>query len=215
MGTYHTFFVATDDDLDRLFPGWVPAKAEREEREAINPFTKEAVTVRDWVPVHAPTALGSPNLYDDAWGPPIPPSREIENEYMESIENAGAPGLRALPHFRAKNYDPFVSFDSLADALLGGNAMAPPARMGGQDDDDVPIVWVLPDAATKRLVQVDEAQLSAVMKRVLAADVTGSGETGADALDYYLSQALRPLRALAAEALRREARVCHYFALHY
>jgi hypothetical protein len=46
MGTYHTFFVAGDDELDRLFPGWKR-------------------------PPEPPTPLGQPSLYDDVWGPGV------------------------------------------------------------------------------------------------------------------------------------------------
>jgi hypothetical protein len=54
------------------------------------------------------------------------------------------------------------------------------------------------------------------MDEVLADDALASEETcdGA-ARQYFVDHALRPLKALAVEALRRGGRVCHYYALHY
>lgn len=215
MGTYHTFFVATDDDLDRLFPGWKRVKPQKVVNDGVNPFTKQKVTVETWEPVEPPTPLGKPSLYDDVWGPPAAPIVAVENEYMAGIEQAGAPGLRALPHFRAKNYDPFVSLEPLVAALVGSEVAVPPARVGSDGDDDAPSVDALPDVAAKALASIDDAQLPAVMDEVLAADIMGSGEAGDDARTYFVDRALRPLKALALEAERRGARVCHYYALHY
>ena len=73
MGTYHTFFVAKDDDLDRLFPGWKRVKPQKVVKDGVNPFTKQKMTVQTWEPVEPPTPLGKPSLYDDVWGPPAAP----------------------------------------------------------------------------------------------------------------------------------------------
>jgi hypothetical protein len=215
MGTYHTFFVAKDDDLDRLFPGWKPAKPEKVRKEGVNPFTKQKIMVNAWEPVEPPASLGKPSLYDDAWGPPVEPIVAIENDYMAHIENAGAPGLRALPHFRAKNCDPFLLLEPLVAALVGPQVPVPPARMGCSGDDDSASVDALPEVAVRTLAAMKDADLPAVMDKVIAADLAGP-EFGTDeARAYLIDHALRPLQALAVEASRRGARVCHYYALHY
>jgi hypothetical protein len=215
MGTYHTFFVATDDELDRLFPGWKRVQPEQGRAERLNPFTKQMMTVNDWLPIEPPTPLGKPSLYDDVWGSPVPPIVDVENDYMAGIEEAGAPGLRALPHFRAKNWDPFRVLDPLATALMGAAAPTPPARIGPDQDDDVPLVWALPDAAAKALATIDDAQLPPVMDRVFADEASFSEDAGDEARGYFVDRALRPMKLLALEALRRGGRVCHYYALHY
>lgn len=216
VGTYQTFFVASEADLERLFPGWHAARPERVMKETVNPFTKQKMTVPMWQPVQPPTPLGKPSLYDDVWGPPLPPIAAVENDYMAGIEQAGAPGLRALPHFRGKNYHPFVILEPLAAALVGPSVLVPPARIGCPGDDDAPSVDALPDVAVKVLATLDDARLGPLMDELLAADVMGSGEEVSDeARAYFIDHALRPLRALAIEAARRGARVCHYYALHY
>jgi hypothetical protein len=215
MGSYHTFFVARDEHLDRLFPGWKRAKPEQELVRGVNPFTKEKIMVPTWAPIEPATPLGKPSLYDDVWGPPVPPIIEVENDYMAMIEDAGPPGLRARPHFRAKNCDPFAVFDPLVAALVGGDDPVPPARIGCSGDDDVPNVWVLPDAAAQKLAATQDRDLPPIMQQVLLADVTGSRDTDTAAREYYVERGLRPLRALAIEAGRSGARVCHYYALHH
>lgn len=215
MGTYHTFFVATDDQLDRLFPGWKRVKPEQVRVERVNPFTNAKMTVNDWAPVEAPAPLGKPSLYDDVWGAPVPPITPVENEYMAGIEEAGARGLRALPHFRAKNYDPFLVFEPLVAALSGDDAAVPPARVGPESDDDVPVVWALPDTVAKTLAAMDDAQLRSVMERVFAHEESLAEDCGDEARDFFVDNALRPLKMLAIEAVERRAHVCHYYALHY
>src|SRR5437660_1027876 len=80
------------------------------------------------------------------------------NSYMAGIEEAGAPGLRALPHFRAKNHDPFLVFEPLVAELVGEGVGVPPARVGCDGDDDVPTVFALPDAAAHALLETPDAQ---------------------------------------------------------
>ena len=223
MGTYHTFFVAKEDELDRLFPGWKgvksPLNPQKVIKDAVNPFTKQKITVRawepTWKPVEPPTPLRKPSLYDDVWGPPAAPVIDVENDYMAHIERAGAPGLRALPHFRAKNYDPFLSLEPLAAAIVGSEVFVPPARVGCEGDDDAPTVDALPEAVTKALATMDDSLLPAVMDKVLAADIVDSEQRSEEARTYFVDRALRPLKALALEAERRGARLCHYYALHY
>jgi hypothetical protein len=216
MGTYHTFFAADDGELERLFPGWKPVKKDQVLVERVSSFSKQKMTVEDWEPVERPTPLGRPSLYDDAWGAPMPPIVPVLNEYMRAVEESGAPGLRALPHFRAKNCDPLVTLDALVAALVGGAVPVPPARVGCDGDDDIPTVWALPEVATNALAKVDDEQLAAIMDKVLAADVMGSGDaTDSEMRTYLVDNVLGPLRALAVEAIQRGARVCHYFALHH
>jgi hypothetical protein len=212
MGTYHTFFVAKDDDLDRLFPGWKPVKPEQVQRERVNPFTKKPITVLEWVPVEPPMPLGRPCLYDDVWGPATAPIGEVANGYMAHVEGGGAPGLRALPHFRGKNVDRLLELEPLARALVGSEIPVPPARVGADKDDDVTVVWALPKPAAERLASLDDAALNDVFNDVV---VAAGDETREDERAFYVEHVLCPLRALAVEAGRRDARVCHYFALHY
>jgi hypothetical protein len=191
MGTYHTFFVAGDDDLDRLFPGWKR-------------------------PEEKPTPLARPSLYDDVWGAAVPPIVEVMNDYMQIIEEAGPPGLRTLPHFRAKNCDAFVLFDPLVAALVADHVPSPPIRVGCDADDDIPSVWALPAVAAKALANMKDSDLMPIMEKVLAADIMGTGEVvDYKAKAFMVDNVLWPLKTLAQEASRRGGHVCHYYALHH
>lgn len=217
MGTYHTFFVAADDELDRLFPGWKPVHAEPARRGAKNPFTNETQTIVEWVPVAPIGPLGKPSLYDDVWGPPVP-SVEVPTgpfaDYAEFIERQGPPGLRALPHFRSKNLEPFYDFDALVGLLFGRATRVPPARLG--EGDDVPIVFRLPRAAAERLLSLDGAELRALVAQWLVeTDLSETGDTGEDAQDAFIAEVLAPFLALCRTAQERGAEVCHYYALHH
>lgn len=165
--------------------------------------------------MESPGPFGPPSLYDDVWGPPVAPIVEVENEYMQTIESSGAPGLRVLPHFRAKNCDPFYTFDALSAALVGPAVAAPAARMGADSDDDVPVVWALPQAATNALAATTDDTLARILDTVMAADPSLAEELGDERRTYFVEQVLRPLKLLAAEASRCRSRLCHYFALHH
>jgi hypothetical protein len=197
MGTYHTFFVATDDELDRLFPGWKRVRPEQGQVEQYNPFTKTKMIVNDWVPLEAPAPLGKPSLHDDVWGARVEPIVPVENDYMASIEEACAPGLRARPHFRAKNYDPFLELEPLVAALVGAKTAVPPARLGPEGDDDVPVVWALPDAAAKVLAALDDAKLPSVMEQLFADEESLAEDDSEEARDYFADRARVPLLRLA------------------
>jgi hypothetical protein len=221
MGTYHTFFVSDDRHLDELFPGWKPPKPERVAAEAVNPFTKQKLkqVVYRWEPVTPPARLGKPNLYDDTWGPPtepvVVPGGEFA-DYARSIEAAGAPGLRALPHFRAKNLFPFYDFDAFVGLLLEPKKAVPPARIGDDADDDVPRVFRLPREAARRLLALDDAALRSLVERLLVeTDLAESGDTGKDDQSAFIEYAMIPLLALCREAEARGGEVCMYYALHY
>jgi hypothetical protein len=219
MGTYHTFFVSDDHHLDELFPGWKRAKPEQVTVEAVNPFTKQKQTAKRWEPAEPVEALGKPNLYDDTWGPAIEPVLHRDGEfadYARSIEEAGAPGLRALPHFRAKNAESFYEFDALVGLLFEREQPVPPARIGDDADDDVARVFRLPRDAAKKLLSLDDAALRALVARMLVeTDLFEGGYTGEDAQAEFISYVMVPLLALCREAEERNAEVCHYYALHY
>ncbi|MFT3711367.1 MAG: hypothetical protein QM817_27355 [Archangium sp.] len=205
MGTYHTFFVATDQDLDRLFPGWQRVKPERGKQ--------------DWEPVAKIRRLEDPNLYVDAWGPPLAPVLAPEGEwadYARMIEQAGAPGLRALPHFRSKNVEAFYEFEALNQLLLNNSERLPPARLGDQADDDVPMVTRLPAAAARKLVTLAELDLRRVTKQLLEkTDLSEEGDLSDEGVSGFIEGVMNPLRTLCREAEVRRAEVCHYCALHY
>jgi hypothetical protein len=219
MGTYHTFFVAEDRHLDKLFPGWRRAKPEQETVESMNPFSKKMQSARVWVPVEPVARLGKPNLYDDVWGPAIEPVLQPEGEwagYQQMIEEAGAPGLRALPHFRSKNVDPLYEFDALTGLVLQREQAVPPARIGDRADDDVAQVSRLPRDAARKLAAIDDATLRAVVAQLLVAtDLSEQGDTGDDSQTEFIAYVMRPLIALCIAAESLDADVCHYFALHY
>jgi hypothetical protein len=121
--------------------------------------------------------------------------------------------LRALPHFRAKNCEPFQSLMPLAAALLDESVPVPPARIGCAGDDDIAQVEALPAAALERLVALDDSELPAIVDKVLAS--TGTTGEGDEAQTYYVARVLRPLKSLALAALGRGGRLCHYWAMHY
>lgn len=218
MGTYHTLFAATDADLDRLFPGWVPAKPERETVVVPKPFTKQLHEREVWVPVLAPKRLRRPNLYDDVWGPPVPSLLVPPGpwaDYARSIEEACAPGLRALPHFRAKNQSLLYGFASLVVALGGEAESTPPARMGEPADDDMPTVERLPPGAALRLASLRDDQLGPTLLAWCRADpLGGEVEPTVEGVAEFIDGVLVPLRALARLAVARRASVCGYAALH-
>jgi hypothetical protein len=218
VGTYHTFFVATDADLDGLFPGWKPARPEKVSVDNVNPFTKQVVRSKEWIGTEPPQRLGTPNLYEDTWGPPMEPVLEPSGEFadsLRSIEEAAAPGLRALPHFRGKNLTLLYTFDSLATALTGVQGEVPPARVGHAEDDDMPCVERLPDAALARLAELGDDALDPLFLAWREIDPLGCDiEPSAEDVEVYVRYALAPLRALARLALARSASLCAYAALH-
>lgn len=219
MGTYHTFFVSDDAHLDELFPGWQRPKPERVEKLVVNPFTKTQQLTKQWDPTGPVARLGKPNLYDDAWGPAVEPAFAATGEfadYARSVENAGAPGLRALPHFRAKNAEPFYTFDALVGLLFGRQEVTPPARIGDPADDDVALVFRLPRDAARKLLALDAAGLRALTGRLLVeTDLSENGDTGDEAQSAFIEYLLSPLLTLCKEAEARGGEVCHYYALHY
>lgn len=219
MGTYHTFFVSDDAHLDKLFPGWQRAKPERTEKLVVNPFTKAQQLSKQWEPCRPVSPLGKPNLYDDAWGQPVEPvflPRGEFADYARSVENAGAPGLRALPHFRAKNAEPFYDFDALVGLLFDREEAVPPARIGNAADDDVALVFRLPREAARKLLSLDAAALRALTARLLEdTDLSGNGDTGDEAQSAFIEYLLNPLVVLCKEAEACGAEVCNYYALHY
>lgn len=219
MGTYHTFFAATEADLDRLFPGWKPAQPEQATVEIVNPFTKQRQPSRQWVPVEPPRPLGKPNLYEGAWGAPLPSLLEPSGEwadYERALEEAAAPGLRALPHFRGKNLTLLYSFESLTTALTGATGPIQPARIGAPADDDMPVVERLPADALAKLAQLRDAELEPTFLAWRDADLLGDDvEPSPENVAAFVRCALVPLRALAALAIPRGASVCSYTALHH
>lgn len=206
VGTYHTFFVANDGDLDRLFPGWKPVKP------------MDAAATTPWEPVSAPAPLGKPNLYDDVWGPPAEPVSRQPGEwaqYARMIEEAGAPGLRALPHFRSKNVEPLYDFEGLVSVLFGGPRRVPPARLGNDRDDDVTVVFRLPRDAAAALIAVEPSAQRTLVTRLLEETDLGTSDIGDEAQAQFITHVLEPLLALCREAEARGGEVCHYYALHY
>lgn len=219
VGTYHTFFAATEAELDRLFPGWMPVHRDKVTVEVMNPFTKKMQTSRTWGPVEPVRPLQKPNLYDDVWGPPVPslllPSGQWA-DYERAIEEAAAPGLRALPHFRGKNLTLLYTFESLTKALVGSTDAVPPARVGDPADDDMPVVERLPANAVARLASLGDHELEPTFLAWGEADLLGEEvEPSPENIDAFVRFALVPLRALAALAVARGASLCSYTALHY
>ncbi len=216
MGTYHTFFVATDAQLDRLFPGWVTALPSKAPRPGINPFTKQPITVQDWAPAHPPKPLGSPNLYDDVWGPAAP-ALVVANEYMAMLEEACAPGLRALPHFRDKNVHMYAweQLGDLAPMLDHEQTATPPIRIGREGDDNIPKVWTLSRSATETLADLADDALQPLALRILSEYEFCDEPVTDEAAAGVAADLLTPLRTLARTAIGAGSHLCSYFALHY
>lgn len=213
MAVHHTFFAASEDELDRLFPGFRRAKPEKVTREGVNPFTKRPSTHRAWEPIAPPTALGSPSFLDDVWGPAFPPVVASDSEYSAALDAASPPGLRALPHVVAKDL-PILSIEPLAAALLGADVPSPPARMGLDPRGESREIEALPDAAVIALAEASDAALVAATETDAIARAIATGPSvelsEEEARDELLRLMLRPLRALAIEARSRHSRVCHY-----
>lgn len=192
MGTYHTFFVATEAHVARLFPGWTP------------PEPKGA----------PPAPLGRPSYLDDEWGPAVPPLVPPADDYSAYIEGACPPGLRACPHFRAKNVVDyaFTCLGELAPLLVEGEEATPALLRGPKDDDDVPFVWTLSATATAKLAALGSDQLVELGGRVGEQSLEGPGDDDGEALAEHL---LAPLAALAREAVRTAGRLCELYALHH
>lgn len=201
MGTYHTFFVADESRLDQLFPGWVPTRV-------IAPVQRESLfgepMPSTWEPTAVPTPLGAPSLHDDVWGVPIEPVVPADNPYLAELEAAAPPGLRAVPHFRARDCLILADLGQFARTLGSDDAVAPPARLGPQRADRVD---ALPVAAASRLASLGEHELLVLAKKVLDGDHEHEWD-----VDDFAYSILAPLQILAREAALQRAHVCHHWA---
>lgn len=216
MGSYETFFVATDDELDALFPGWIAPRANRarEQTDSDGGIAEDVEPDED-----EPEPLGSPSFRDDVWGPRRPPIRPCENGYHEMMEQECPPGLAALPHYRTKNLWSLFDADRVAHLLLDTDepGQTPPLRVGVEGDDDVPVVfgWAPEDAHA--LASCEDERLDALVYELIAdEDESEDDDVEVDG-EVWVSvrQSLRAVRALARKAGKAGAHLCLYFAMHY
>lgn len=131
MATYETWFLATDAELDRLFPGWGDARGNRADAA---------------LPVWRQTS------------PPVPPARPPSSDYLEGLEGGTPPGLRSLPHFRWKN-SPFDLIDDLAVHLGYTGDVAILRKGPPESEEEVPVVQGFPDEVLPRLGALSDEEI--------------------------------------------------------
>jgi hypothetical protein len=165
--TYTTLFVATDQELDRFWPGWrLPAAA------PVRAFGDDEWL--DW------TGQPWPNISGEVWdpGPPserskrasvhdaagravVPPLLPVSGFQAQLEENAPAL-LRTFPHVAARNVTP-VELEGVAIALLG--EFRPPARMVDCGDQGG-VFGSLPADAVAALARITDADAPEVIRRI-------------------------------------------------
>jgi hypothetical protein len=132
MAAYETWFVATDAELDALFPGWTAAG---EPSEPVVPL-----------PIWTSDAL------------PSAPVRAPSSGYFAALEDETPAGLRALPHFRWSD-SPFDLIDGVA-AQLGWLQDVPLLRRGPHNSSEqVGVVRGLPGDVCARLATLTEDEI--------------------------------------------------------
>jgi hypothetical protein len=201
MAIYTTIFAATEADLRELFPGWSSPLAEPLLEQQINPFTKQPMMVKSWVP-RASTdpgrAVDLSQLYESAapiLAPVVPPEGEFSG-YAITLEERAPRALRALPHASFKNV---LGTHLLAIACaVGVESDGQPARVG----PDGTQLDCLPRAAVSALAGLAEGELPNLAERLVDEGFDDVG--GAD----DVLRILRAVHALAIIALSTDRVVC-------
>jgi hypothetical protein len=140
MGSYETWFVASESVLDALFLGWAATPDEASEPVTPLPIWSSAAT-------------------------PAPPVRPPGDDYLAMLEHETPPGLRALPHFRYKG-SPFDLIDQVS-AELGHPDPIRPLRYGPHDSgEEVAVVRAFPADVVTALSALDDAAARAVALEV-------------------------------------------------
>jgi hypothetical protein len=190
LATRTTLFVATDDDLRRLFPGWrYPSKGPLS-RDALNPFTRTPMMVTSWDPRPPDMPISArPSLYEPGERDTIPPVFLPETDHEHRLEEDAPIQLRALPHAVVMG----IAVDEL-EALADVLGVTPrPARFADCAEAEG-VIGALPELALMPL-----ARLAA--HEVLPLAQSWGYELHED--EEILAAALERLRRLAREALAR------------
>ncbi|MBI5538343.1 MAG: hypothetical protein HY898_36810 [Deltaproteobacteria bacterium] len=184
MPTFVTLFAATEEELDRFFPGWPRPADEPMMVPAEDLFTGEAVLIKRWiVPPDAPAP--SPAL-PPCDCDPILPVLPTDNDFEQRMEDAGPRSLRSVPHACLKNlFGDHLRL--LANLILGSETDARPQRVTPEGRS----VDCLPTEAVRALAGHSIDELPALAAR-WAAEQTAGFDADGDAL-----WALRRIHALA------------------
>jgi hypothetical protein len=186
MAIFVTLFSATEEDLDRLFPGWSAPPEAPQWVTLQDPSTGEEKKVRRWIPSElVPEQSDLPLCHDVA--PVQPPVLSPESDYERHMEERAPPLLRALPHACLKNLSG-EHLDALASIVAGRSVQCMPARV----TPDGFAVECLDPGATVGLASMQEHALPGIAQR-WSCDARGF-EGPADAL-----WVLRRLHALARQ----------------
>jgi hypothetical protein len=194
MAMFVTLFVASEVQLDLIFPGWLRPARQPTCVQCQDPSTGAQAWVKRWTPPtttveQAKLPSGSPPA------PFVPPALPTESEFEQHMEERAPSVLRALPHACLKNL--FVHhLESLAALLLGNPIDARPARV----TPDGFAIDRLPDEAVVALAHLPGNALDDLAAR-WASDRKQGFEGPADAL-----WVLRRIQALAQLCTNAEQR---------
>ena len=215
MGTYETFFVATDDELDALFPGWKAPGPTKRRRERTNPYRGTIESVETEEAEGEPESLGTPSFLDDVWGPRLPPIKACSSGAHERLESTCAPGLAALPHHRTRDGSWLIYGNHLVHLMLDEDEAdeTPPLRMGAGEDQDVPLVFGWSAENARAFAACPNERLDELAWEILANDsnedeVEVAGEDWAN-----VRRDLRAVRALARRADKAGSHLCVYLSM--
>ncbi|MCA9589199.1 MAG: hypothetical protein KC657_28005 [Myxococcales bacterium] len=185
-----TLFVATDEDLGRLFPSFRQPLAEPITRVGRNPLSGQIIGAKTWDPgAERPSPVPAPPSVRHRDGAAVrPPSIPAMDAVGEKLEESAPHRLRALPHV-ATAWVTGIELGALAKVLAAESA---PARIVEPRDDDGFIDSLSSGARAPLAALADD-------------DIPGAAERWARELgrtpDDAHVWAIWALRALAREAI--------------
>lgn len=175
MSRATTLFVATDDQLVRLFGGVRHALVEPITSLKRNPLMRRVLADASWDPgeadadavisTRAGAAAAIPSIYADGGDLPIEPIVIPESARCQMLEETAPLRLRALPHAAVLGITG-LELATLA-VILTGDKRPPPRIVDTESDDG--FVDGLPTEALMPLALLDGAGVDAVTERWNAA----------------------------------------------
>lgn len=189
MAIYTSYFVATDEELERAFPGWKRPLAEPVRVKQFNRLTNQEVEVWSWDP--GPDQPGTVVAGMEPYA-----VVEMEGDYAEYLDRRAHPLVRRSPHRCWKGVG-VLEIEALRAVLTGETCDLefrhfPPARISPPGFSGE--IALLPAMLTEVLVGLGEPSV-------------GVAEAWADACEdafdpEYAAELLSGLRLLALQAER-------------
>lgn len=192
MAVHTTLFVATDEDLGRLFPSFRQPLAEPITRIGRNPLSGQLIAARTWDPgAERPSPVPSPpSVRAHAGSTPRAPELPADEGDARALEERSPYRLRALPHV-ATRWVTGIELGALAK-LVASDASHAPARIVEPLEEDG-FVDSLPAPACAPLAKLGDDEIAGLADRWARSLRQERG----DAHEW----ALWALRALAREAV--------------